>query len=143
MVPVEGLPLWAAYWLADGYDGDDLVMLAGFSARDDPRDIRGMLAGALADCGITIPDSDTAAAQVAFTSLARMHAQGQAAERWVLDKVSEIVARSGYAAAVTSLPLGRVFSLDDEWGAGWGRTEQELGAEIRRACAAQLAVSRL
>jgi len=143
MVPAERLPLWAAHWLAAGYDGGALVSLAGLGAKDDPRDIRSILPDALADCGITIPDSDTAAAQAAFTHLARMHADGQAAERWILDKVSEIAARSGYATAVTSLPLGQIFSLDDEWGAGWGRTEQELRAAIRTACAAQLAASRL
>src|SRR5215472_4063652 len=126
MVPAERLPLWAAHWLAAGKDGDALRTLAGLSATDDPRDIRELLPGALAGCGVTIPDSDAAAAQVAFTKLARMHADGLAAERWVLDKVCEIVARSGHADRVISLPLGQIFVLDDEWGAGWGRTEPEL-----------------
>src|SRR5262249_46793052 len=89
MVPAERLPLWAAHWLAAGNDGDALRTLAGLSATDDPRDIREALPDALAGCGVTIPDSDAAAAQVAFTKLARMHADGLAAERWVLDKVCE------------------------------------------------------
>jgi hypothetical protein len=97
VLPVERVPLWAAHWLADGHDGDDLVMLAGFTSRDDPRDIRGQLPAALADCGVAIPGSDAAAAQAAFTYLARMHTDGQAAERWILDKVGEIVTRAGYA----------------------------------------------
>ena len=141
VVPAERMPLWAAHWLARGYDGDILRTLAGMSAADDPRDIRDILPGALADCGISVPDSDAAAAQVAFTHLARMHASGQAAERWILDKVCEITARSGYADSVLSLPLGKIFGLEDEWGSGWGRTEQELKAEIGKACAAQLAAS--
>jgi len=143
MMPAERVPLWAAHWLAGGYDGDALRTLAGLSATDDPRDIRDVLPDALADCGITIPDSDSAAAQLAFTHLARMQAGGHAAERWILDKVSEIASRTGYADSVLSLPLSKIIGLDDEWGAGWGRTEQELKAEIRKACAAQLAASRL
>jgi hypothetical protein len=143
MLPAERLPLWAAHWLAAGYDGEALRTLAGLSATDDPRDIRDILPGALADCGITIPDSDSAAAQLAFTHLARMCTNGHAAEQWVLGKVCEIAARSGYADSVLGLPLGQIFGLADEWGADWGRTEQELRAEIRDACAAQLATSRL
>ncbi len=143
MVPAERLPLWAAHWLAAGNDGEALRTLAGLSAADDPRDIRDILPGALADCGVTIPDSDSAAAQLAFTNLARMCADGRASEQWILDKVSEIAARSDYADSVLGLPLGQIFGLADEWGAGWGRTEQELRAEIRTACAAQLATSRL
>jgi hypothetical protein len=143
MVPAERVPLWAAHWLARGDDGDSLRMLAGMSTTDDPRDIRDVLPGALADCGIAIPDSGGAAAEVAFTHLARMHASGQASERWVLDKVCEIIARSGYADTVLSLPLSRIFGLEDEWGSGWGRSEQQLKAEIAGACAEQLADSRL
>lgn len=143
MLPAERLPLWAAHWLAAGHDGETLRTLAGLSATDDPRDIRDILPGALADCKVTIPGSDSAAAQLAFTNLARMCADGHAGERWVLDKVCEIAARSDYANSVLSLPLGQIFGLDDEWGAGWGRTEQELRAEVRKACAAQLASSRL
>jgi hypothetical protein len=143
VVPAERLPLWAAHWLAGGYDGQALRTLAGLGASDDPRDIHDVLPDALADCGVAIPDSDAAAAQVAFTRLARLHADGRAAERWILDKVCEIVARADYATSVTTQPLGKIFGLSDEWGAGWGRTEQQLKAEIRRACAAQLAVGKL
>jgi hypothetical protein len=142
MVPAERLPLWAAHWLAAGNDGETLRTLAGLSAADDPRDIRDILPDALADCGITIPGSDSAAAQVAFTHLARMHAGGQAAERWILAKVCEIALRTDYADSVLDLPLGEIAGLDDEWGTGFGRTEEQLTAEIRKACAAQLAASR-
>ncbi|MBF6220082.1 hypothetical protein IU479_18415 [Nocardia abscessus] len=67
---------------------------------------------ALADCTAAIPDSDAAAAQVAFGKLARTHADNRATERWVLDKVCEIVARSGYADSVSALPLGQIFDLE-------------------------------
>jgi hypothetical protein len=141
VLPAERVPLWAAHWLAAGNDGDALRTLAGLSAKDDPRDIHDLVPEALADCGVTIPDSDSAAAQVAFTHLARLHGNGLAGERWILGKVCEIVARSGYADSVMSPPLGGISGLDDEWEGGWGRTEPELKAEIRAACAAQLAAS--
>ncbi len=127
MVPAERVALWAAHWLVDGNDGQALRTLAGLSAKDDPRDIHDILPGALADCRITIPDSDTAAAQVAFTNLARTQADGHAAERWILDKACEIIARSGHADSMTSLPLGQLFGLDDEWGAGWAPPSRNSG----------------
>ena len=102
-----------------------------------------ILPDALADCGITIPGSGSAAAQVAFTHLARMHAGGQASERWILGKALRNRVRTAHADGVLDLPLGGIAGLDDEWGTGWGRTEEELKAEIRKACAAQLAASRL
>ena len=80
--------------------------MAGLSITDDPRDIRDILPDALTDCGTAIPDSDSAAAQLASTHLARLHTDRQAAERWILDKVSEIITRSGYADSVLGLPLG-------------------------------------
>ena len=88
VLPAERVPLWAAHWLAAGNDGDALRTLAGLSAKDDPRDIHDLVPEALADCGVTIPDSDSAAAQVAFTHLARLHGNGLAGERWILGKVA-------------------------------------------------------
>jgi hypothetical protein len=140
IVPTERIPLWAAHWLVQGHDGDALRTLAGLSGTD-PHDVREVLPAALADCAAPIPDSDAAAAQVAFVKLARMHAENRAAERWVLDKVCEIVAESGYANGVIELPLGQIFDLSDEWGAGWGRTEHQLELEIQNACRTQLAAA--
>ncbi len=139
-VPSERIPLWAAHWLVEGHDGETLRKLAGLSGTD-PHEVHDLLPEALADCTAVIPDSDAAAAQVAFSKLARMHADNRATERWVLDKVCEIVARSGYADSVIAHPLGQIFDLEDEWGAGWGRTEQQLAYEIQNACRAQLATS--
>lgn len=138
MVPHERVPLWAAHWLVDGYDGPALRTLAGFSGTD-PAEVHDTLPDALAECGTQLPDSDTAAAQIAFTKLARMQATGVAAERWIVDKVDEILARSGYATSVINLPLGQLTGLSDEWGAGRGRTEQQLKTEVQHACATQLA----
>ncbi|GAB3899058.1 hypothetical protein GCM10029964_084440 [Kibdelosporangium lantanae] len=115
MVPTERIPLWAAHWLVDGYDGQAVRALAGFSGTD-PYEVHDTLPDALADCRTPIPDSDSAAAQTAFTKLARMHADGAAGEKWIIDKVDEILARTGYASSVISLPLGQLYGLDEEWG---------------------------
>lgn len=140
MMPTERVPLWAAHWLVNGYDGHALRTLASFSGTD-PYEVHDTLPDALADCATPIPDSDSAAAQVAFTKLARMHADGIAGERWIVDKVDEILARSGYANSVIGLPLGQLYGLSDEWGAGWGRTAHQLRATVQQACTAQLAAS--
>jgi hypothetical protein len=99
-----------------------------------------MLPAALADCDAAIPDSVTAAAQLAFVKLARMHAENRASESWVLDKVSEIVLGCDGAAGVRQLPLGRIFDLSNEWGYR-SRPERTRRREIRAACRAQLATA--
>ncbi|ONI88646.1 hypothetical protein ALI144C_06360 [Actinosynnema sp. ALI-1.44] len=138
IIPAERLPLWAAHWIVQGHDGDSLRTLAGLSGTDS-HEVHDILPAALADCAEPIPDPEVAAATVAFTELARMHADNRATERWVLDKVYEIVTRSSYADGVVDLPLGRIFDLADEWGTGRGRTDHQLEFEIRNACGAQLA----
>lgn len=52
--------------------------------------------------------------------------------------VEEIVVRADYSPEVIDLPLGRLYGVDDEWGAGWGRAVEELRAAVRAACAEQL-----
>ncbi|MEV0063875.1 hypothetical protein [Nocardia sp. NPDC050718] len=137
-VPSERIPLWAAYWLVDGHDGESLRDLAGLGGTEH-HEILDILPAALADCATTVPDSATAAAQVAFTDLARMLAADRATEFWVLDKVYEIVHRSDYDASILNLPLGWIYELADEWEAGWGRPRDQLEREIQEACRAQLA----
>jgi hypothetical protein len=140
LVPTERVPLWAAHWLVVGYDGEALRTLAGFNGAD-PHEVHDVLPDALADCGTPIPDSDEAEAQIAFTHLARMHAEGNAGERWITEKVDEFLDRTGYARSAIGLPLGQLYELADEWRAGWGRSDQQLAAEVQDACAAQLAMS--
>ena len=137
LLPTEKVPLWAAHWLVAGYDGEHMVSLAGLHG-DDPHDVHDVLPDALLDCGVAIPDSDVAAASLSFTHLARMHVDGLAAARWVGQKVEEVLIRSGYARDVLDLPLGRLYDIADEWGAGWGRTDQELAAIVQEACEEQL-----
>jgi hypothetical protein len=59
----------------------------------------------------------------------------------VLDKVRCVLSRTRYDNGVVALPLGQIFDFDDEWGAGWGWTEQELVLVIQEACRAQLATA--
>ncbi|MFJ8912718.1 hypothetical protein [Amycolatopsis sp. NPDC102389] len=137
MAPTERIPLWAAHWLVHGHDGRALRTLAGLSGTDSG-EVHDILRDALADCHTSIPDSDTAAAQTAFTQLAQLHIDGTASEEWIVNKVDHILAQTGYRSSVISLPLGQLYYLFDEWGAGWGRTIPKLRAEVRHACAAQL-----
>jgi hypothetical protein len=140
VLPAERIPRWAAFWLVDGHDGPALVELAGLHG-DEPREVRDLLPSALAECRVSVPAADAAAAMEAFTHLAQLCVDGKAGERWIVDKVAEILSRSGYANEVIALPLGQLYDLDDEWGAGRGRTDAELRAVTRQACHDQLRLS--
>jgi hypothetical protein len=145
-LPTERIPLWAAHWIAAGYDGRALAELAGLHG-DDPQEVRDLVPAALAECGIAAPadlaeDRKRAAAMVAFTATARLQASGGASERWVVDRVVHI-AEPYFDRAVISLPLGQLHTLEDEWGAHWGRTDEELRAVVRQACVQQLDAARL
>ena len=146
-LPTERVPLWAAHWLVSGYDGQKLVELAGLHG-DDPVEVRALLPHALNECGVAgaeLKPGDSsrrrAVAMTAFTAVAQLCLDGLAAERWVVSKVVEIV-ELDFDTSITDLPLGRLFGLDDEWGAGWGRTEQQLRTHVRRACEEQLRAAR-
>ena len=146
-LPTERVPLWAAHWLAAGYDGEALAELAGLHG-DDPHEVRDILGPALAECGVTTPDIETAAqlrqraaAMIAFNALAKLYLNGGASERWVVDKVVEIAEPYAHDS-ITSLPLGELYFIDDEWSAGWGRTDEQLRAVVRRACHEQLRAAR-
>jgi hypothetical protein len=142
-LPTERVPLWAAYWIAAGQDGQKLAELAGLHG-DDPHEVRDLLPAALIECGGPSADLDRndrsrrrAAAMIAFTATAKLCLDGLASERWVVSKVVEIV-EPDFDPSIAELPLGWLFSLEDEWNAGWGRTEEQLRAEVQRACRDQL-----
>jgi hypothetical protein len=138
MLRPERVPLWAAHWIVAGYDGEQVVYLAGLHG-DDPHDVHDALPGALQDCGVAWPESDAAAATVAFAHFARMHLDGQAGPLWVAQKVEEAIVNSGCSDGVMALPLGQVYGITDAWGAGWGGTDEQLAADVRAACEEQLA----
>jgi hypothetical protein len=137
IVPPEKVPLWAAHWLVAGYDGEHLAYLAGLHG-DDPIEVREAIPDALRDCGVEIPESDVAAASVAFINLARMHLDGLAGPLWVAQKVDEILGGGGYSDSVSALPLGRLYCIADEWGEGWGRPVEQLTVLVREACEEQV-----
>lgn len=134
----EQIPLWAAHWLVRGYDGEQLVQLAGLHG-DDPREVRDVLPDALRDCGVHLPDSDVAAAGSVFTLLARRYLDGTAGAGQVISIVMSVLAWCGYPETVMDLPLGRLLPIEDEWSERWGRTREELAAVVRDACQKQLA----
>lgn len=146
----ERVPLWAAHWLAQGQDGVALRDLAGMSG-NDPYEVRDVLPEALREAGVEVPDPrDMDAVRrdrrrpwvaKAYRDIARLCLDGRASPRWVVDKVSEIVADNNYDGEVTDPPIGRLFGMNDEWGAGWGRTDAELEELVRVACREQAAAS--
>ena len=142
-LPTERVPLWAAYWLAGGYDDEALAELAGLHG-EDPVAVRDLLPYALIECGVPSAELNPgdmslrrAVAMTAFTAVARLCLDGLASERWVVSKVVEIV-ELDFDTSITDLPLGRLVGVDDEWTAGWGRTELQLRADVTRACEEQL-----
>lgn len=142
MLPAAKIPLWAAYWIAAGCDGEGLVYLAGLHG-DNPHDVRDALPAALADCGTVMPDSDAAAAAVMFVQLARMHLDGLAGALWVAQKAEDVLGRADFSDSVMALPLARLYDIADEWDGGWGRTREQLAEVVRAACEKQLAIASL
>lgn len=137
LVASERVPWWAAQWLADGHDGPVLRELAGLNGRD-PLDVNDLLPAAMNEKGIDLPTTTTAAASEELRHAAELHLFGQASARWVAQHVERIVSRASYADEVLDLPLGRLYSVEDEWDGGWGRTVEELKALIRAKCLEQV-----
>lgn len=130
------VPLWAAYWVAAGYDGEALVQLAGLDGRD-VRDVEDLLPDALAEMAVGVPNV-LDAARLVFADLSLGCLDGSIDERIVARAVEEIYVESGYSSAVAGLPLGALVELEDEWQGKWGRGVEDLGAAVRAACRAQL-----
>jgi hypothetical protein len=139
--------MWAAHWLVQGYDGPVLRELAGLDGTD-PIAVRELLPAALGDAGVTgSSDADVedvrrsgkvAWLNIVYRDVAQLCLDGRANERWVVDRVAEIVSDDLYSEDATAPPLGELLGMDDEWGAGWGRTDQELTTEVQRACRRQV-----
>ncbi|MBS2550377.1 hypothetical protein KGQ19_26250 [Catenulispora sp. NL8] len=133
----ERVPWWAGQWLAEGHDGPTLRELAGLNGRD-PHAVTDLLPAALAELGVSMPTTVTAAASEAFRYTAELHLSGQASARWVAQQVEQIIIRTDYSNEVFDLPLGLIYGVDDEWEGGWGRTVEELKADIHAKCVEQL-----
>jgi len=59
-IPPEEMPMLAAQMLAEGHDAPALRRAAGYSRRDDPRDIRQEFGQALEELGAWLPDRGAA-----------------------------------------------------------------------------------
>jgi hypothetical protein len=135
----ERIPLWAAYWLVGAYDGEHLIHLAGLRG-DDPREVRDVLPDALRDCGVQMPESDVAAAEIVFMQLAHAYLEGTVEPAGVMRTVGAVLAWSGYPKAIIAMPLGDLLYIEDEWDGGWGRTRQELANAMQQLCREQLGI---
>jgi hypothetical protein len=133
----ESVPMWAATWLVQGYDGESLAELAGLSGRDT-REVRDLLPAALADAGFDPLSSRQAALKVAYDHIANMLLSGRAHWTWAVNQVVELVIGNGYVSEVFEQPLGVLWGIDDELGAPWSRTEDELAGIVRQACIEQV-----
>jgi hypothetical protein len=133
----ESVPMWAAEWIVQGYDGMYLAELAGLSGRDT-REVRDHLPDALADVGIAVPSSQQAALKVAYDHVANLHLSGRARWTWAVNKVAELVIANGYAAEAFEQPLGELWYIDDEPGEPWSCTDDELAGIVHQACIEQL-----
>lgn len=138
-LPVEDVPMWAAWWLVEGFDGEALRNLAGLSGRD-PFEVSDMLPDALGDMGVQLP-SAVEACRLTFTVEAARCLRGAVSEEFIVALVERIVVATGYARFVYEQPLGALYGMDDEWGAGWGRRVEDLRLEVRAACHQQVGVS--
>ncbi|PPK62588.1 hypothetical protein V5P93_002022 [Actinokineospora auranticolor] len=141
LLSTETLPMTAAHWLVDGYDGEALRTLAGLGTRD-LHDIREVLPAALADCGVSIPESVTEAAHLDFVRIARAFQAGEFSVAAVLSQVVPVTDFCGDPGhPLRGLPMSR---LDEYtygyWGEAWEPTEAELAAAVREACAEELAL---
>ena len=135
-LPTEEVPMWAAWWLVEGFDGPHLRLLAGLPG-DDPFEVRAVLPDALAEMGVEVPDA-FAATRVVFEGLAARCLSGRLSEREVAQAVWRVYVDRDYASEVWDEPLGVVGAMDDEWDAGWGRGDRQLRQAVRKACEAQL-----
>ncbi|PPK62587.1 hypothetical protein V5P93_002023 [Actinokineospora auranticolor] len=140
-VAPEVIPGAAAHWLVEGFDGQALRELAGLGVGEAGA-IHDLLPAALADCGLSIPDSVVASVHVVFVGVAQRYQAGELDEGWVLRYVSRLVRDHWHADdLVRELPMARLFGGDDAWSRGWGPAKPELRALVRQACADELALT--
>ena len=126
------VPMWAAWWVANGDDGTAVVTPAGLSGTD-PADVRDAVRPALDEIGITIPPFPQGWRVVAADRAADCLA-GRFDEFDLAAWVERIYHDSNYHDAVIKDPLGAIYGVDDEHVGGWGRTDAALRAEVRSIC---------
>lgn len=136
LVDPAQVPVWAAYWVADGLDTPALLDLAGLDGRD-PFAVRELAAKAFYEMRVDVGNLREAADLVLTDEAARCLA-GRIGERELAGAIDDLYVRSGYADEILRQPLGAEYGLDDEWVGGWGRTDDQLRAAMRAACLKQV-----
>jgi hypothetical protein len=137
MLDSGAVPMWAAHWLTQGFDGPALRELAGLPSQD-PRAIADMLPVAVAEAGVSTPTSVSAAAKVAFDDLARRLLDGRVSWRGVIAGACDIVVLSNFADPVWDQELSVAYGIADELDGDWGRTTEELEQAVHQAAVSQL-----
>ncbi|GAA1154504.1 hypothetical protein GCM10009630_60790 [Kribbella jejuensis] len=134
---LEAVPMWAANWIVQGYDGPSLAELAGLNGQDT-REVRDLLPDALADTGIAALPSGQAALKIAYDDIATAYLAGRAQWTWAANEVARLVIATNYAEENFDHPLSVLWYIDEEIGQPWARTDDELAADVRRLCIDQL-----
>ncbi|GAA3876261.1 hypothetical protein GCM10022243_46460 [Saccharothrix violaceirubra] len=135
LVPFDGVPRWAAHWIADGHDGAALTTLAGLSEQDTAR-VRELLPDAVAECGVPEPTRVEAAGAV-FARLALDHVEGRLDRAEVTAWANLVMKLSDYDGEVLGLPLGVLFDFPDLHPYD-GYPADRLAEIVREACRKQL-----
>jgi hypothetical protein len=91
ILPPEELPMLAAHALVDGHDSPALRALAGLPRRSDETEIRGLYVQALHECGVPLPDDETAGRWL-LISLAVGLANAELSPKDVVNRLSMTVA---------------------------------------------------
>ncbi len=137
VLPAERMPMWAAEWIVQGYDGAALAELAGLSGRD-PGEVRDLLPAALGEVGAELLSSGQAALKVQYNHVAGLHLGGRASWAWVVEEVARVADAARADDGALEQPLGGLRDVACEMGEPWRRPDVELAEAVRAACVAQL-----
>ncbi|WP_460649130.1 hypothetical protein [Kribbella endophytica] len=137
VVPTEQMPMWAAEWIVQGYDGEALAELAGLSGRD-PGEVRDLLPAALGEVGAELMPEGQAAMKLEYDHVAELHLGGRVSWAWVVTEVARVADASQADDGPFEQPLGGLRDVECEMGEPWRRTDLELAEVVRAACVAQL-----
>jgi len=131
----ENLPEIATQLMADGADSPALRILAGLDLSPvDPRDARDQFTKVLNDFAVAPqPTEDHAEAIAALLSYAYLHG------RISLHRLLKMGHQATIAFDYPDQPeIMLFFEIGDEWGSGWGRSDDEL-KEVITTAATELA----
>lgn len=123
---IISLPDLAVEAMQAGWDSPSLRVLAGMSMHDDARDLRDTFLSAVRELGRELPGQNDAAERLMrLYSLAIVHEEIRPYDG------ARLIARLGYDfCGETQDQVMAFVSLEDEHSGGWGRTPEEIDANI-------------